>query len=234
MTLFDRRHLLKSGVAAALLSPVSAAASVDQLIWTFDNLTAVGGHSVAVEGAPQLTTSPWGPAVAFDGVADALFIDAHPLAGALTFTWEAVFRPDGGAFEQRWFHLESAEDPPVEPGKGKTRMLFEIRVVEDQWYLDAFMTGPGYKQTLIVPQKLFPIGQWYHVAQSYDGKTYRCFVDGALQMEADMPFAAQGPGRASVGVRMNRVNPFKGAIREARFTHRALDPKDFTRPALAV
>ena len=111
-------------------------------------------------------------------------------------------------------------------------MLFEIRVVQDAWYLDAFMTGPGYRQAMMVPEKLHPVGRWYHVAQTYDGSAYRSFVDGELQMEVAMPFTPQGPGRAAVGVRMNRLDYFHGAIREARFTHAALPPAQFSRPSL--
>ena len=146
-----------------------------------------------------------------------MFLDRHPLGGAARFTFEALFRPDGGAFEQRWFHLESDEGPQVKPGTGSTRMLFEIRVVEKDWYLDAFIKGAGYSQVLMVPERRFPLGRWYHVAQTYDGATYRSFVDGQLQAEAAVAFKPQGPGRASVGIRMNHVNPFKGAIRQASF-----------------
>jgi hypothetical protein len=175
----DRRTFLTAGIAVSLSMVRQPAWSAPtQRVWTFDNLQQIGGRPVTLEGQPKLVTSPWGSAVAFDGVDDAIFIDEHPLAGAATFTFEALFRPDGGAFEQRWFHLESHQQPPVPPGKGSTRMLFEIRVVENMWYLDAFMIGPGYRHTLIVPEKRFPIG----------------------------------------------------AIREARFTHQALSPSQFTRP----
>ena len=231
MKLLDRRIFLgaSAGAALALHRPIAFAAPSRQ-VWTFDNLQRIGGRSVQLQGQPKVTTSPWGKAVAFDGQDDALFIDAHPLAGAATFTFEAVFRPDGGAFEQRWFHLESDEQPPVAPGGGTTRMLFEIRVVRDQWYLDAFVKGPGYSQALVVSEKLFPTQKWYHVAQTYDGKTYRSYVDGQLQAEAAIAFKAQGAGRASVGTRMNRVSYFNGAVREARFTHAALQPAEFSRP----
>ncbi len=225
----DRRTLLCAGAALALHRP-SAFAAPTQRVWTFDNLQRIGGHAARLEGQPRLVTSPWGEAVAFDGQRDAMFIDDHPLAGADTFTFEALFRPAGGAFEQRWFHLEAYEQPPVAPGKGNTRMLFEIRVVREQWYLDAFVKGPGYNHALIVPEKLFPVGKWFHVAQSYDGTTYRSYVDGQLQAEAAVAFKAQGAGRASIGVRMNRVSYFNGALREARFTHAALPPEQFSRP----
>jgi hypothetical protein len=42
-----------------------------------------------------------------------------------------------------------------------------------------------------------------------------------------MAFAAQGPGRSSVGVRINQVNYFKGAIHSARFSRRALPVAEF-------
>lgn len=228
MKLMDRRTFLAAGAAASLTVARSPAWSAPaQKVWTFDNLQQIGGRPVTVEGQPKLVASPWGKAVAFDGQDDALFIDEHPLAGAATFTFEAVFRPDGGSFEQRWFHLESHQEPPAPPGKG-TRMLFEIRAVESSWYLDTFMIGEGYKQPLIVPEKRFPIGRWYHVAQTYDGEKYSSYVNGELQAQVTMPFKPQGPGRASVGVRINRVSYFNGAVREARFTHEALSPSHFT------
>ncbi|MDG2521826.1 LamG domain-containing protein [Caulobacter segnis] len=223
----NRRDVLAGAAAVGLALPSVVAAKPAQRVWRFDNLKSVGGNALRIEGAPTLVAGPSGKAVKFDGVDDALFIGEHPLAGAKTFTFEAVFRPDGGAFEQRWFHLESDENPPVEPGRGTTRILFEIRVLEDRWYLDAFMRGPGYNKPMLVPEKLHPIGKWAHVAQTYDGAMYRSYVNGVLQMEAPVTFTPQGPGSASVGVRMNRVNYFNGAVHSARFTYAALQPSQF-------
>lgn len=211
------------------VAPV-AMASTRKRVWKFDNVRKVGGNPVRVEGDPQVIKSPEGRAVLFDGQKDLLFIDEHPLEGAATFTAELVFRPDGGAFEQRLLHLESDEAPPVAPGRGSTRMLIEIRVVEANWYLDAFMIGTGYRVTMMAPDKLFPVGHWYHAAATYDGQFFRSYVNGELQMEMATPFKPQGRGRASVGARMNQVTHFKGAIREARFTREALPAKRFIRP----
>jgi hypothetical protein len=226
-------------LGASLLTLASCAQTMDDpptggTTWRFDRLTTLGGVPIRVEGDPRVIESPLGRAVAFDGIDDAVFVDTHPLAGAKTFSIEAVFRPDGGAFEQRWLHLAEAAaspapgaSPPVDPSG--TRILFEIRVKDDRWYLDAFATGPGYRQALIDPQKTFPVGRWYHVAQVYDGRTYRAYVDGVLQAEAEIAFQPQGSGYASVGTRINRRDYFKGAVLTARFTPRALGPADFLR-----
>ncbi len=227
-------------IAALFLSSCgfmgSAPGMPGQITWTFDRLDAIGGAATRVEGNPKIVDTPLGKAIQFNGVNDALWIEKHPLAGADTFTFEAFFRPDGGAFEQRWFHL-AERDPKTrllasaEHPKGPdthARFLFEIRVIDSkQWYLDAFVGGPGYNKPLIFKDKLHAIGQWYHVAQTFDGKTYRSYVNGVLQGEADIAFKPQGEGAASVGARINRLNYFVGAVRLARFTPQALTPEQF-------
>ena len=63
--------------------------------------------------------------------------------------------------------------------------------------------------------------------QTYDGKTYRAYVNGVLEGEADVAFTPHGPGHVMVGVRMNHVNYFKGSVALARFTDHALAPAEF-------
>jgi hypothetical protein len=224
MNKLHRRSVLLGLAAAA--APL-AWASTRKQVWKFNSLRKVGGHAVRAEGAPQLVRDSRGKSVQFDGQHDVLFIDEHPLAGASTFTAELMFRPDGGAFEQRLLHLESNESPPVAPGRGNTRMLFEIRVVDKSWYLDAFMVGTGYRVTMMAPDKVFPVGRWYHAAKTYDGQFFRSYVNGELQVEMATPYTPQAAGRASVGARMNGVSHFNGAIHQARFTHEALPAARF-------
>jgi hypothetical protein len=61
----------------------------------------------------------------------------------------------------------------------------------------------------------------------YDGKELRSYVNGTLEGKAPLQFSPQGPGHSSVGVRINRMYYFKGAVRQARFTPRALEPAGF-------
>jgi hypothetical protein len=197
----------------------------EDVTWTFDRLENIGGHKTTVLGQPKVIASSVGRAVEFDGVDDALFIDNHPLSGATTFTWEAIFRPDGGQREQRWFHL--SEQDPRTGADTDNRMLFEIRVVDDQWYLDSFTQSGTESRALMNRQALHALRAWYHVASVYDGREFRNYVDGVLEGSAQLHLAPQGPGHTSVGVRINKVFYFKGAVHLARFTRRALSPSEF-------
>jgi hypothetical protein len=203
-------------------------------VWVFDQTGAVGGHPTTMLGHPHLIESPYGRATEFNGVDDALFVDAHPLAGVSAFTWEVIFRPDAdGAPEQRFFHLQE-QDPQT--GKDTdNRMLFEIRIVDGQWCLDSFATTAGQKLTLLNCQRLHPLGQWYRVTAVYDGKEFRNYVGDELEGAGALHLGPQLTGHASVGVRINKKDYFKGAILLARMTRRALPVDQFLKmPPLAV
>src|SRR4026209_2219555 len=93
-------------LAGALQLMPGAPATPRAEVWTFDRLDKIGGHKTMALGSPRIIRSPLGKAVEFNGAADALFIDSHPLAGAETFTWEVLFNPyKGGNPAQRFFHL---------------------------------------------------------------------------------------------------------------------------------
>jgi putative heme-binding domain-containing protein len=200
----------------------------EAVVWTLDRLENVGGHRTTVLGEPKLIDSPAGKAVEFDGVDDALVVDDHPLAGAREFTLEAVFRPDGGQREQRWLHL--CERDPKTGEDTDNRMLFEIRVIGDQWYLDSYHQSGSVGKALMNRSALHPVGAWYHVATVYDGRELRNHVDGVQEGAFTLDLAPHGPGRTSIGVRINKVSWFKGAVRLARFTRRALQPAEFLEP----
>ena len=111
-------------------------------VWVFDRIENIGGLPTTVLGHPRVIDTPMGKAVEFNGINDALFVGEHPLTGAETFTFEAIFRPDpGGAPEQRWFHL--SEQDPATGNDTDNRLLFETRLIGDNWCLDAFVNTPA-------------------------------------------------------------------------------------------
>jgi uncharacterized membrane protein len=221
-----------AGVPVEWDAVVTALETNDVLAWT-----SVPGSAVESSGIIRFAQNEDGtthvdlkmtysPPAGAIGHAAAKLLGADPkrqmdddLARAKTFTWEALFRPDGGNYEQRWFHLQ-------ETGSDN-RMLFEIRVVGDRWYLDSFNFSTTGTATLMNKERLHPLGTWYHVAAVYDGKVFSNYVNGVRQGAAQVQLSPQGPGRSSIGVRINLVSYFKGAIHSARFTRRALRPVEF-------
>ena len=202
------------------LFSLAVMAADDSVTWTFDNLTKIGGHPVTVLGAPKLIDTPQGKAIQFNGVDEALFLEVHPLAGAEKFTWEVIFRPDGdGPPAQRFFHMQE--------NGSQNRYLFETRIINRQWALDSFAATSAGSRALMDLKLLHPADRWHHVAAVYDGKEYRNYVNGRLQVSALVTLSPQGPGRTSVGVRINKVDYFKGAIRLSRMTRRELSPSEF-------
>jgi hypothetical protein len=203
-----------------LIAAAAAAQTPQQEVWAFDRLDRIGGHSTKILGQPRVIDTPIGKAVEFDGVDDAIFFDVHPLAGAETFTWEVIFKPySGGRPEQRFFHMQ-------EDGT-QVRLLLETRLIDGKWCLDSFAYSKTGSQTLIDRKKLHSLDEWHHVAMVYDGREFRHYIDGELQGGAEVRLAPQGSGRTSVGVRINLVDYFKGAVRQSRMTRRALNVDEF-------
>ena len=239
-----RIHRLSSAFFAALLPAVALLAAAQtpapkppaEQIWRFDNLNSIGGHPAQILGHPQLIESPYGKAVQFNGVGDALFLPVHPLAGARMYTWEVIFRPDAdGAQAQRFFHLQ--EQDPATGQDTKNRMLFEIRIIDGKWCLDSFASSGESNRTLLNCQAdhLYPLGQWYRVTAVYDGKELRNYIGDVLQGSGALDLKPQFPGHASVGMRINKLFPFKGAVLLSRMVPRALPMSEFLKmpPATA-
>lgn len=173
-----RRLLVVAVVVGSLLSFTTKGEepAEQQITWRFDDVASLGGHATNVLGHPKVIETPIGKAIAFNGVDDALFAEVHPLAGAETWTWEMIFKPDpdGGA-EQRIFHLQ-AIDPATGTDVPQERMLFEIRIRDGQWCLDSFATSGGQSKALLNCEKRYSFGKWYRVTTVYNGKTLKNYV----------------------------------------------------------
>ena len=189
-------------------------------VWELDSIEAVGGYPIDVDGRPVVVDGPYGSAIEFNGAGDALFVEANPLAGLEAFTVEMVFRPDaGGLPEQRFFHLGEVNGD---------RVLFETRLTEDgHWYLDTFISSGDSNRPLLNESHLHPVGQWYHLALTCDGQQEVNYVNGIEEASGSIDFVPLLGGQTSIGVRLNRVCWFRGAIGRIRFSAGVLDPDEF-------
>jgi hypothetical protein len=207
--------------APTATTPATAPLAEDVIRWSIDNVESIAGHTPTVLGAPKVISDTEGKAVSFNGTSDGLILPVVPLAGMKAFTLEVLFRPEsGGATEQRFLHSED---------EAMHRVTVETRLTPDgKWALDTFLlTNRTTRLSLYDATKLHPADQWYWVALRYDGTTMSHFVNGVKELEGPVAFPAMGAaGRVSLGVRLNKVNWFKGQIREVRVTPRALDEAD--------
>jgi hypothetical protein len=200
------------------------AESNEGVAWNIDNLEAIGGHAATKTGSPRAIETPQGQAIEFDGKDDGLFLETNPLAGLAQFTAEIIFRPAAGGPEaQRFFHMQ-------EDGSDN-RLLFETRLTGDgRWFLDTFLKSGESSATLFAKESLHAIGPWYHAAVTFDGQTMRHFVNGAEELKAEVNFRPLKEGRTSLGVRLNRVSWYQGAIRQVRISPRVLRVEEFLKP----
>ena len=126
------------------------------------------------------------------------------------------------------------QQDPATGADTNNRMLFEIRVVGDRWFLDSYIQSGSESIALMNREALHPLRVWYHVASVYDGKVFRNYVDGVEQGAALLSLAPHRGGHASVGVRINKVFYFKGTVHMARFSRSALPPSAFCRNAFGA
>jgi len=204
--------------------PSNPSSSISPTVWQVDNLRTIGGQKTTVLGSPKVIQTEIGAAVEFDGVGDGLLVEALPLAGAREFTLEIIFRPHPkGPKEQRFLHLQEAGS--------ESRILIETRLTQDgRWYLDTYIHTAKANKALFDPAKTHAVGKWYNATLVYDGRQMRHYVNAVEEMSGALDFTPLGEGKTSIGVRMNQVFWFKGAVQKVRFTNQALQPRQFLRP----
>jgi hypothetical protein len=188
------------------------------IIWKIKDPNLVGGMKPLVLGNPVIKAEGKDSSIYFNGIDDGLIVPAIPIEGWSTFTIEVLFKPESdGPIAPRFIHFEDT---------ALNRGTFELRLTKNgQWYLDAFLkngkTNKGL--TLIDSTKLHPTGSWYWATLIYNDKKMSSYINGKKELEGEIDFPAMTKGNISLGVRLNKVNWFKGQIREIRFHSEVLD-----------
>ena len=210
--------------ALTLLAATKVTDPVQTIIWKLQNPNKVGDYRPVVLGNPVIINDSSGAALAFNGVNDGLIIPKIPVEGWIRFTIEVLFKPAGdGTAAPRFIHFEDKES---------NRGTLEVRVTpKGMWYLDTFLkNGNADKEnshlTLIDSTKQHPADQWYWVALVYDDNKMSSYVNGKKELEGIVDFPPMTSGNISIGVRLNKVDWFKGLIKEIRFHPAALNPLD--------
>ena len=207
--------------ALTLLAARKVTDPVQTIIWKLENTNKVGDYPPVVLGNPVTVSDSSGAALSFNGVNDGLIIPKIPVEGWSRFTIEVLFKPAGdGPAAPRFIHFQDNES---------NRGTLEVRITpKGMWYLDSFLkngnTDKGNSHlTLIDSTKKHQADQWYWVALIYDDKKMSSYINGKKELEGIVDFPPMTSGNISIGVRLNKVNWFKGLIKEIRFHPAALD-----------
>jgi Concanavalin A-like lectin/glucanases superfamily len=196
----------------ALLAGISPPGPPKTIIWKLQNPAMVGGFQPVVLGSPSIVREAKGTALSFDGVDDGLIVPVNPVNHWPRFTVEVLFKPaSDGPAAPRFVHFQDTAG---------NRGTLELRVTpKGNWYADTFLRNGKTEKglTLIDSLKQHPCNQWYWLALVYDGKKMSHYVNAVKELEGEMELAPMSTGQISLGVRLNKVNWFKGLIREIRF-----------------
>ncbi|MBN1416895.1 MAG: T9SS type A sorting domain-containing protein [Bacteroidales bacterium] len=216
-------------VSVGIVSLAGEADTVFYEFWDINSLTTIGGHGVTVYGEPSVIATEKGNAVFFDGVNDALIIDKNPFGDTKAFTFEVLFKPEGGqpniTNEPRFVCFWDPEDADG------PRMTIEIRVTaSNEWYFDGYLKTDKEGLTLIDETKTHPTSRWMHAAVTYKDNIFTTYVNGQQELSGTVSYTSKvfnSTGKTSVGARYNLARWYNGVIRAIKVSHDALTPEEF-------
>lgn len=191
--------------------------------WKVNSTSEVGGNTATAWGTPAVVETEEGEkALEFDGKGDGILVNNNPITGMEEFTIEVDFKPYDGYpenTEQRFLHIQ-------DPDNKDRRILIELRLNDrDEWYGDWFIKTENEGLTLIDSTRTHPINEWATISLVYKEGQMKGFVNGKQELSGNIEYLPiDAKGKTSIGTRMDKRSWFKGAIKEVRFSPKALEP----------
>ncbi|MCB0640509.1 MAG: T9SS type A sorting domain-containing protein, partial [Phaeodactylibacter sp.] len=90
-----------------------------------------------------------------------------------------------------------------------------------------FIKSGSSSQALLDYAFVHDLDTWVHAALIYDNGVMEHYVNGEKELEGTVDYQEVSFGETSLGVRLNQVSWYKGAIYAVRVTHEVLDPAGF-------
>jgi hypothetical protein len=221
----EHRHLLLwCGTAAIviLLLTRAAAAGPAGLVgyWTFDEGEGTIAHDSSgngldgtLRGSPNWVAGAVGGALDFDGSSDYVEIPDSPL---LSLTNQITIAA--------WTHMRTNASGEMailsKGGWGANDLPYELTEENGAVIFWQFYDNEG-RDTCSPASP--PPGEWHHIAATYDGQVFKCYVDGVLGEQ--FAYAGQMPkntASVTIGRRSRGGTFFNGMIDDVQLWERAL------------
>jgi hypothetical protein len=194
-------------------------ASPRPLLTCFAALVALVGFTPAAQAQTGIR---------FDGVNDHVTFGAAPALGSATFTIETWFRREGVGVTTTTGTGGVTAIPLVTKGRGEG----EGGTIDMNWFLGIrgtdsvlvadFEDAPGGANHPVAGTRAIRTGVWYHVAATYDGATWRLYLNGALEAQLAVGATPQAASiqHAALATAMNSSGApagyFLGTLDETR------------------
>jgi hypothetical protein len=185
--------------------------------WTFDEGSGTAakdssghGHDGTLNGDPKWVGGPLGGALDFDGTNDFVEIPDDPglsITGAITIAaWTNMRTTSSGEMAILSKGGWATNDLPYELTEERGGVIFW------QFYNDAGRDSNSPSA-----------GEWHHIAATYDGKVFKCYIDGVLAQEwAYAGAMPKNTASVTIGRRSRGGTFFNGMIDDVRLYDRAL------------
>jgi hypothetical protein len=218
----------ESGAAESIGDPSGSSGGGDGESSDAADESSSGGEPATACAPDEL---PATSGLVFDGVDDHVAMGVAPQLGLATFTLEAWVRRDAEGEEAGTGVGGVHVVPIIAKGRGE-----DDETVHNCNYILGFQGGviaadfedmASGENHPVVGTIAVPWGEWHHVAASFDGTTWRLYVDGVLDVQAEAAAAprsdsiqhfALGTAMDSMGTPQGRL---AGALDEVRVWNRA-------------
>ena len=202
-------------------------------------------------GVIPVRAAPAGTALQFNGSSQYVtFGQATTTLGATSFTLEAwVNQSSGGkSMSTGSLGLDGASGRPLAypvltKGMGENDSPYDINMNYFLGITDTGFIGADFEDTIngtnhpVWGSTTVTQGVWHHIAATYDGQTWKLYLDGILDKTLTLSsaftpeyrsrqHAALATGLQSTGLPTTASGYFKGIIDEARVWNRVLAPSE--------
>jgi len=178
------------------------------------------GNDGALQGDPQWITGYDGDSLQLDGSSDNIYAESAQL-------------PTGAFTLALWFNSGSAlnDSSPRKDflywqvGNGRPHLTFNRSGTGE---IGLWPNVGGDVDGPLTTTRSWAAGTWYHIASTFDGTSFKIYVNGNLENVVNHPGTHDDASGLLIGCRTNQRNYFDGKIDDVRLYSKALTQQEIS------